>query len=78
VRSPGGRGDDAGHPGGLKDEIGTPQTQTGAQRPAHPPEPQPALGSGSACGAPQDPPHPLAGPAGGRRTPEELRTGVRG
>lgn len=66
--------EDASHPGGLKDEVRTPQTQTGAQRRAHPPDPQQAVSSSSAS---QDP-HLLAGPAGGRRTPEKHHTRVRG
>lgn len=77
MRSSGGGGKDASHPRGLKDEVGTPQTQTGAQCPAHPPDPQPAVSSISASGARQDP-HPLAGPAGGIRTPEKHHTRVRG
>lgn len=70
-------GEDASHPGGLKDEVRTPQTQTGAQRPAHPPDPQPAGGSGSASGTCQDP-HPRSGPAGGLRIPEKSHAEVRG
>lgn len=72
IRRPRG-GEDASPPRGLKDEVGTPQTQTGAQRPAHPPDPQQAVRSPSARGARQD-----SGPAGVSETSEKHHVRVRG
>lgn len=59
--------EDAIYPGGLKDEVRTPQTH--AQRSAHTTNPQQAFGVGSAFSTPEEP-HPLVGPAGVRKTPK--------
>lgn len=77
MQSSGVRGKDASHSSGLKDEVRTPKTQTCAQRPAHPPDPQQAVSSRSASGICQDS-DPLIGPAGGRKTPKKQRSRLRG
>ena len=64
------QGEDASHPRGLKHEVRTPQTQTGAQCLAHSPDPQQAGSSSTSSGTRQDP-HPFAGQADGVRTPEK-------
>lgn len=69
-------GEDASPPRGLKDEVRTPQTQTGAQRPADPPDSQQTISSISAAGSCQGS-HPFAGPAGGLKTPEKHHVSVR-
>lgn len=66
--------EDASYPGGLKDEVRTPQTR--AQCSAHTTNPQQTFSSGSAFSTPEEP-HPLVGPAGVLKTPETC-SGVKG
>lgn len=69
-------GEDASPAGGLKDEVGTSQTQASAQCPSYPPESQQGSSSSSGSNTTQDP-HLFAGPAGGLRIPEKQRSRVR-
>lgn len=77
MQSSGRWGKDASHSSGLKYEVGTPQTQTCAQCPTYPPDPQQDVTSSSTSGTSQDA-HSLIGPAGGLKTPKKQRSRVRG